>query len=114
VDGFNEKFNRSFNRQIDQSIKINSRVTFNIFPIPKQLYIEMNWVQAPMMHHSRDGFASISDGVNIYVFGGSFKPSAEVYHIESKNWSLLPQMNQPRSACSCALMGKHEIYVVGG
>ena len=73
----------------------------------------MAWVQAPMMNHARDGFASVSDGVHIYVFGGSILPSAEVFDTKSKSWNLLPQMHHPRSCASCSLIGS-EVFVVGG
>lgn len=85
-------------------------IKFPKFPnFQNSFIIEMVWVQGQMMNHSRDGFASILHDVNIYVFGGSLKPSAEVCNIESKTWSLLPPMSQPRSACACAQI-KHEIF----
>jgi len=53
-----------------------------------------------MMHNYRDGFASLIDGIRIYVFGGSLMPSAEVFDSKLKSWSLLPPMREPRSCGS--------------
>jgi len=65
------------------------------------------------MHHSRDGFASLTDGIRIYVFGGCLMPSAEVFDTKLKSWSLLPPMREPRSCGSCSQVG-NDIFVVGG
>lgn len=65
------------------------------------------------MHHARDGFASLSFGGKLYIFGGSKLNSAEVYNPSTNLWTLLPSMKKARVGCGCAVIdGK--IYVVGG
>ena len=76
------------------------------------------WSLCPLkLHKGKSSFAAISDGIGIYVCGGSDGSVLSSFHyldINAKEWKGLPDMATKREELGLAIGPDKKIYAIGG